>query len=148
MRWSWRASLLPVVLDGLLEGSLVGVAYLALALGGPGSSAPLLLVEFWLAAGIGLIASRWRSRRLARLDAVRAVALLAGLAGWLADPAARDALLTLRDPLAALPIHPAGWLLGIAVLRGAAHEKADVESEVATRAIIYAFVVLTVALLL
>jgi Domain of unknown function (DUF4129) len=148
MRWSSRASLLPVVLDGLLEGSLVGVAYLALALGGPGSSAPLLLVEFWLAAGIGLIASRWRSRRLARLDAVRAVALLAGLAGWLADPAARDALLTLRDPLAALPIHPAGWLLGIAVLRGAAHEKADVESEVATRAIIYAFVVLTVALLL
>jgi hypothetical protein len=148
MRWSWRASLPPVVFDALLEGSLVGVAYLALALGGPGSSAPLLLPEFWLAAGIGLIASRWRSHRLARLDAVRAVALLAGLAGWLADPAARDALLALRDPLAALPIHPAGWLLGIAVLRGAVHEKANVESEVATRAIIYAFGVLTVALLL
>ncbi|HEX7592507.1 MAG TPA: DUF4129 domain-containing protein [Candidatus Limnocylindrales bacterium] len=148
MRWFWRASLLPVVLDGLLEGSLVGVAYLALALGGPGSSAPLLLVEFWLAAGIGLVASRWRSPRLSRLDAARVIALLAGLVGWLADPAARDALLALRDPLAALPIHPAGWLLGIAVLRGAVHEKADVESEVATRAIIYAFVVLTVALLL
>jgi hypothetical protein len=29
MRWFWRADPLPLILDGLLEGSLVGVAYLA-----------------------------------------------------------------------------------------------------------------------
>jgi hypothetical protein len=148
MRWSWRASLPPVVFDALLEGGLVGVAYLALALGGPGSNSPLSLLEFWLAAGIGLIASRWRPPGFSRLDAARVIALLLGLVGWLADPAARDALLALRDPLAALPIHPAGWLLGIAVLRGAAHENADAERETATRAMTYAFPVLAVALLL
>jgi hypothetical protein len=148
MRWSWRASLLPVTFDALLEGSLVGVLYLALALGGPGSSAPLTLIEFWLAAGGGLLVSRWRPRRLKRISWVRALALLCSAAGWLADPAARNSLLALWDPQAALQIHPAGWLLGLAVLRGAAHQKAEVESETAIQAITIAFPVLALALLM
>src|SRR5450759_2319903 len=148
MPWSWRANPLPVVLDALLEGSLVGVPYLALVLAGPGSTAPLSLGEFWLAAGAGLLASRWRPRHLRRVNWVRALALLCGLVGWLADPAARDALLTMHDPFAALQIHPAGWLLGLAVLLGAIHQKAEWESQNATRAVTLAFPVLAVSLLL
>jgi hypothetical protein len=148
MRWSWRASFLPVALDALLEGSLVGVPYLALALDSSGSGAPLALIEFWLAAAAGLVAARWHPKRLARINSVRVLAILAGVAGWLADPAARDALVAMRDPLAALPMHPAGWLLGIAVLRGAAHAKQKDERENATQAITIAFPVLALSLLL
>jgi hypothetical protein len=148
MHWSWRANLLPVVLDALLEGSLVGVPYLALVLAGPGSTAPLLLVEFWLAAGAGLLASRWRPRRLARVSWDWGLALLCGVAGWLAEPAARDALVTMQDPFAAIQIHPAGWLLGLAVLLGAIHRDPKSESQIATRAVTLAFPVLAVSLLL
>ena len=148
MPWSWRANPLPVVLDALLEGSLVGVPYLALVLAGPGSTAPLSLGEFWLAAGAGLLASRWRPRRLTDVNWDRTLALLCGLVGWLADPAARDALLTMHDPFAALQIHPAGWLLGLAVLLGAIHQSAEWESQNATRAVTLAFPVLAVSLLL
>jgi hypothetical protein len=148
MHWSWRANPLPVVLDALLEGSLVGVPYLALVLAGPGSTAPLSLVEFWLAAGAGLLASRWRPRHLTGVNWDRALALLCGVAGWLADSAARDVLVTMHDPLAALQIHPAGWLLGVAVLLGAIHQKPELESQVAPRAVTLAFPVLAVSLLL
>ncbi len=148
MPWSWRANPLPVFFDALLEGSLVGVPYLALVLAGPGSTAPVSLVEFWLAAGAGLLASRWRPRHLRRVNWERTLALLCGAVGWLADPAARGALLTMHDPFAALQIHPAGWLLGLAVLLGAIHQKPEWESENATRAVTLAFPVLAASLLL
>lgn len=148
MHWSWRANLLPIVLDALLEGSLVGVLYLALAPSVPGSTAPLSLVEFWLAAGAGLLASRWHPRRPEGVYWEWALALLCGIAGWLACPSALDALATLRDPFAALQINPAGWLLGLAVLLGAVHQKPELESRNATRALTYAFPVLAVSVLL
>src|ERR1035437_5699634 len=148
MPWSWRANPLPAVLDALLEGSLVGVPYLALVLAGPGSTAPLSLGEFWLAAGAGLLASRRHPRHLRRVNWVRALALLCGLVGWLGGPAARDALLTMHDPFAALQIHPAGWLLGLAVLLGAIHQSAEWESQNATRAVTLAFPLLAASLLL
>ena len=46
MRWYSRADLVPLVLDGLLEGSLVGVGYMALATIGWKSIAPLPFVVF------------------------------------------------------------------------------------------------------
>ena len=148
MRWSSQADIPPVVLDGLLEGSLVGVAYLAIALGGPGSSAPLSLVEFWLAAAAGVALARRRPAWLSHIDAVRALALLAGVAGWLADPAARDALTASKAPWDVLATQPAGWLLGIAVLRGGVHRDVEHESETSTRAITFGLPVLAASLLL
>lgn len=148
MRWSWRADLPPVAFDALLEGSLVGIAYLALATGGPNSSAPLSLVHFWLAAAAGVMLPRLRRGRLRRLASVPVLALLAGAAGWLADPAARAAIVGATDPLAVLAVDPAGWLLGMAVLRGAVHADAEREGETSTQAIAFAFPVLAVSLLL
>ncbi len=142
MRWSWRADLLPLALDGLLEGSLVGVAYAAIALLGASSSAPLSLVEFCPAAVAGLVWARLRPRSTPRVPWIAALAVLAGALGWLVDPAARTTLAALDNPLSALLVHPAGWLLGVAVLRGAAHEHADDEIETSTRALAYAFPVL------
>src|ERR1035437_1946293 len=148
MRWFSRAEIPPVVFDGLLEGSLVGVAYLAIALGGPGSNAPLSLVEFWLAAAAGVVLARWRPAWLSHIGAVRALALLAGVAGWLADPGARDALTASKAPWDVLATQPAGWLLGLAVLRGGVHRDVDHESETSTRAITYGLPVLAASLLL
>lgn len=148
MRWSSRADIPLVVCDGLLEGSLVGVVYLAIALGFPGSNAPLSLVEFWLAASAGVALARRRPAWLSHVDAVRALALLAGVAGWLADPAARDALTASKAPWDVLATQPAGWLLGIAVLRGGAHRDVDHESETSTRAITFGLPVLAASLLL
>jgi hypothetical protein len=148
MRWSWRTDLLPVVLDALLEGSLVGVAYAAIALVGSSSSAPLSLVEFCLVAAAGLVWARLRPREAPRALWIAALALLAAALGWLADPAARAALNTLDGPTSALLIHPAGWLLGVAVLRGAVHEHAEDEIETSTRALAYAFPVLAASWLL
>ena len=148
MRWFSRADIPLVVCDGLLEGSLVGVVYLAFALGGPGSNARLSLVEFWLAAAAGVALARRRPAWLSHIDAVRALALLAGVAGWLADPAARDALTASKLPWDVLATQPAGWLLGIAVLRGGAHRDVDHESETSTRAITFGLPVLAASLLL
>ena len=146
MRWSSRADIPLVICDGLLEGSLVGVVYLAIALGLPGSSAPLSLVEFWLAAAAGVALARRRAAWLSHIDAVRALALLAGVAGWLADPAARDVLTASKLPWDVLATQPAGWLLGIAVLRGGAHRDVDHESETSTRAITFGLPVLAASL--
>jgi len=148
MRWFSRADIPPVVFDGLLEGSLVGVAYLAIALGGPGSNAPLSLVEFWLAAAAGVVLARWRPAWLSHIDAVSALALVVGVAGWLADPGARDALTASKAPWDVLATQPAGWLLGLAVLRGGVHRDVDHESETSTRAITYGLPVLAASLLL
>ena len=78
MRWSWRADPLPVALDALLEGSLVGVPYLAIASGGTSSSAPMSLVEFCLAAAAGLVWARLRPQEAPRALWIGAVALLLG----------------------------------------------------------------------
>ncbi len=148
MPWFSRADILLVVCDGLLEGSLVGVVYLAIALGGPGSNARLSLVEFWVAAAAGVALARRSPAWLPHVDAVRALALVVGVAGWLADPAARDALTASKLPWDVLATQPAGWLLGIAVLRGGAHQDVDHESETSTRAITFGLPVLAASLLL
>ncbi|MGA2512615.1 MAG: DUF4129 domain-containing protein [Candidatus Limnocylindrales bacterium] len=148
MRWSWRADLLPVALDGLFEGSLVGVAYLALAYGSAGSGIPLSLIEFCLAAGAGVVCARLRPRRAPRALWITAFALLAGALGWLADPAARAAMAAHGDLLGTLHLHAAGWLLGVAVIRGSVHEQAADEIEISTRSFAYAFPVLAASWLL
>ncbi len=148
MRWYSRADLLPLVLDGLLEGSLVGVGYMALATIGWKSIAPLPFVVFWVAAAAGLALARLHTAQMRPVVSVPGLVLLAGAVGWLADPAARAAVVALRDPLEALAIHPTGWLLGAAVLRGAAHADTKRESDICTDALTFAFPLLGVSLLL
>jgi len=148
MRWSWRADLLPVALDGLFEGSLVGVAYLAIASGSARPSAPLSLVEFCFAAAAGVVWARLRPREVPRVLWIAAFTLLAGVLGWLADPAARAALTVHADLPGAISVHPAGWLLGVSVIRGVVHEEAADEIETSTRAFAYAFPVLAASWLL
>jgi hypothetical protein len=77
---------------------------------------------------------------------VPAVVMLAGVAGWLAEPTVRDAFRSVLDPMAPLSINPAGWLLGIAALRGAIHADSPRESDIATEAITYSFPILGVSL--
>ena len=52
---------------------------------------------------------------------------LGGLIGWLSSPAALDALRT-QGVFPALAVNPAGWVAGLAVLRGYAHAKLPVSA--------------------
>lgn len=142
MRSFSRADLVPAVLDALLEGSLVGVAYVALyfAAPAPRTPAPLSLAEFVAAAAIGLAWSRlWPRTVRRRLLWLAPAIVTGGLLGWLADPVARGIL---PDLSRALGAHSAGWLVGLAVYRGAAHERGADEIETSSRALAFAFPVL------
>jgi hypothetical protein len=147
MRWFSRADFTALIFAALLEGSLVGVAYLSIAMIGR-DSAPLWLAHFWLAAAAGLLAARLSPGRPWLPISVPLAVVLTGLLGWLADPAVRDAFAHLADPLGAPAIHPVGWLLGIAALRGAMHVDIQRETDISTQAITYAFPILTIALLI
>jgi hypothetical protein len=148
MRWFWRADPLTLVLDGLLEGSLVGVAYLALMTIPSSAPPPLPLFAFWLAAAAGLAAERLESQALRDWISVPALVPLAAVIGWLADPAVRAAIDATANPLDGISLHPAGWLLGLAVLRGAVHADKDRESDTCVDALTYSFPILGAALLL
>jgi hypothetical protein len=119
MRWSWLAELLPGALDALAEGSLLWVGYVALASLGSGR-ARLGPLEFVLVAALGVVASRWAGVQHARRFLLPTLALAAAVVGWIADPVVRETLVG-PDPAAALARHLPGWLLGLALLRGAAH---------------------------
>jgi hypothetical protein len=132
MHWSWRRSLLPAGLDALAEGSLVLVIYVALVNVPPGGQLPLGLVEYLLAAAVGVALVRSTQRGMGRFLVLGAAVLGAGCLGWLADPLARATLLA-RGLGPALAIGLPGWLLGISVLRGAAHEDPAVDASVTSR---------------
>ena len=147
MRWFWRADPPTLLLDGLLEGSLVCAAYLVLALGWS-TNAPLPLPVFWLAATAGLLSARQPRSRWRDFFSVGALTIVAGLIGWLWDDGARQALLSRADPATVLGAHWAGWILGIAVLRGAVHSDTRWESEISSDAITYSLPILAFALVL
>ncbi len=119
MRWSWPAELLPSALDALAEGSLLWVGYVALASLGSGR-ARLGPLEFVLVAALGVMASRWAASQPASRLLLPTLAVATAVMGWVADPLVRATLVG-SDPAAALARHLPGWLLGLALLRGAAH---------------------------
>ena len=124
MRWSWPADLLPATLDAIAEGSLVWVVYLTFAVSGTGGS-HLGPIEFAIAAALGLVAARRSASGHSPRAAIYVLAVLAGIAGWLGDPAVRSTVASV-GPALALGRHVPGWLLGMALLRGAVHrEPAD-----------------------
>lgn len=152
MRWFSRADLLPAALDALAEGSLLWLVYVTFAVSGSAGS-HLGLLEFALAAALGLVLVRRSAPGRRTRAGILAVAAIAGCAGWLADPAVR-ATIAAGGPLAvsggsvagtggtpglaagtagqvaAVARHVPGWLLGVAVLRGAAHAEAGDDDRV------------------
>ncbi|MFZ5852942.1 MAG: DUF4129 domain-containing protein [Chloroflexota bacterium] len=109
---------LPGAATALAEAAWLAVvsSAVSLALHDP---AGLGLWSFALAAGAGLLIVRHSPSRWVPPLVVGA-AVLGGAVGWLADERAR-ALLGQGSLEAALASHPAGWLAGIALWRGARH---------------------------
>ncbi len=81
----------------------------------------------------GVAAARVLGRRLGRRWPVVALLLIAiaSIVGWLASPAARDALREGLGP--ALTAHPAGLLAGLALLRGFAHARLPLVEDTVAR---------------
>lgn len=117
----------------LAEGGWLAVVYAA-AQALAGSTPHIGPLELALLAWIGMSWARRRSLRFAEADAfgLPLLAVLGAAAGWFLAPEVRGALIDGRL-VAALGHHPAGWLAGIAVLRGAAHRAANEESQVQQR---------------
>ncbi|HEU4862301.1 MAG TPA: hypothetical protein VFU44_00850 [Candidatus Limnocylindria bacterium] len=124
MPWSSAADrfvgwLLPV-LAVVAEGALLAVVYVAVETT-IDHRAPLLGV-FELAAAAGatayLVHRRWIDPDDDPLRFLVWLALL-GLVGWLWDADVRRLLLA-GDPVSAFPLHPGGWLMVVAGMRGVA----------------------------
>jgi hypothetical protein len=126
-------------LDAVVEGSWIALVYVVIELGPAHGAAAVGVPAFVFAAAVGVAWARWvdrgtRHERWAWVPWV--LALAAGAAGWLADPATRAALASagvdgagLAPAESAVSTNVAGWLLGLAVLRGATHEPGAVDDE-------------------
>lgn len=119
----------PDVLAMVAEGAWIAAVYAVVeaASHGPMTLGPLTLA---LAAGAGLVVARRFAPILGDRWPRTALALVAvaGIVGWLVEPAALGGLVQL-DPGAALRAHPGGFLAGLAFFRGFAYA-APVGSEV------------------
>jgi hypothetical protein len=128
MRWFWRADLPTLAIDSLLEGSLVAVIYLAVTpFTRPATALPL--AAFWLTAAAGLAIARLSARWWRLENTVPLLVVLVGAGGLYLE-------------------RGAGFLLGLALLRGALHVDSDHESDVSVDAVTYAFPVIAFALLM
>lgn len=122
MRSPWPADrvlgwLLPT-LAIVAEGAFLAVFYVAIETAVDHRQPLLGTLELALAAGIAalLVHRRWLDPDI---DFGRFLALLAalGLVGWLWDDRVRETLLA-GDPLTAITLHPGGWLMVVAGMRG------------------------------
>jgi len=118
-------------LDAVVEGAWVSLVYVAIQLGPVHGDAVLGPAAFVVAAAVGVAWARWvqRADRHVRWGwTIWAIALAAGIGGWLCDPATRAAVMPAGGGFggfAGLEVAAAtnvgGWLLGLAILRGATH---------------------------
>ena len=119
---SWRAErylgwLLPVFAI-VAEGAFIAVVYIAVEVAIDHRPPLLGTFEFAMAAGIAAATVR-RGWIDPDTDALRFLLLLGalGFVGWMWDADVRELVLN-GDPLAAVPLHPGGWLLLVAGMRG------------------------------
>jgi Domain of unknown function (DUF4129) len=112
---------LPGALAALAEGAWVSVVAALIAAVGH-ETAQLGPVGFAVSAVGGLVAARALGTRQGWPTLTLLLTVAAALIGWLADPFARSALVSL-DLGGAVAHHPAGWLCGLAFLRGSAHAR-------------------------
>jgi hypothetical protein len=115
-------------LDALVEGSWIALVYVTLQVALAHAPAALGPLAFAVAAGMGLAWSRAARGRAAGPGVGAALALATGLVGWLADPAAREGLVSAAAGTGgfdafetAVTTNAAGWLLALAFVRGAGH---------------------------
>lgn len=133
MRSSWAVRALLPAAQVLAEGGWLAVVYAAaqaLSQGTP-HIGPL---ELALLAWAGMAWARrsgWRSPE-ADASGLPLLMLLGAAAGWFLAPEVRAALFD-GHLVDALGLHPAGWLAGVAVLRGSAHSAVSEEPHVQQR---------------
>lgn len=123
--------LLPV-LAILAEGALLAVVYAAVETSIDRRPPLLGPFEFAVAAGVAALAvhRRWLDPDE---DPLRFLGLLAalGLVGWMWDDTVRELVLS-GDPVAALSLHPGGWLAVVAGMRGTGRG-VDIDDRAMTR---------------
>jgi hypothetical protein len=100
------------------EGAFIAVVYVAVEVAIDHRPPLLGTFEFALAAGVAAAIVR-RGWIDPDVDAGRFLLLLGalGFIGWMWDADVRELVLA-GDPLAAIPLHPGGWLLLVAGMRG------------------------------
>lgn len=139
MRWfspadrliGWALPVLAIV----TEGALLAVIYIAVETA-IDHRVPLL-GTFELAAAAGVVAlAVHRGWIDPDTEPVRFLGLLAvlGAVGWMWDDAVRE-LIFRGDPAAALPLHPGGWLMVVAGMRGVGRG-IDIDDRALTRLVL------------
>lgn len=133
---AWPESAVAVVAACSLEAAWITLLYITVTALATRDGGPLSLLTFALAALLGLLLSRWIGvdRRDRDRTFLAAVAIGVALAGWLV-PLGFDAARVIAQPYALLEMHPAGLLLGLAVIRGSAHMSARDDERLAEIAI-------------
>ena len=139
---------MPLVLAALAEAAWVAVLYALLqaAVHEPGL---IGLAGLLVAALFGV----WAVRRVAPRTGARwprvatALVCAAAIAGWLLGPGVLGELAAGRV-LAAIELHPGGFLAGLAVLRGIAHRSAEGSEQALNRLVMVGTPLLVVPLLL
>jgi hypothetical protein len=140
--WSVRV-LLPAAVS-LAEGSWLAVAYAALQ-AGAGEVAHIGPIEMGALVAAGTAWSRrqrWRSPT-AEAVGLPLLALLAGVFGWLLDPAVRAALIE-GSLLNGLSLHVTGWLAALAFWRGDAHRSREDDAVIEHRLLQWAIPALAI----
>jgi hypothetical protein len=136
MRWNaWPEAALAMLAACSLEAAWITLAYVTIQ-GLARVPAPLTIVAFAGAAFIGTLGVRWLTRHPGLPDRtpLAAIVVVAALIGWLA-PLGTDAVHVFDEPVALLELHPGGILVGLAVLRGAAHVTRDDDERIADLAL-------------
>ena len=114
-----------------LEAAWITLLYIligSLAIDAPG---PLPIIAFAGAVLVGLGFARWSARDERSIRTPVAILVVgAVIVGWLL-PLGAAATRLIESPIAVLELHPGGFLLGLAVLRGTAHVTADDDERIA-----------------
>lgn len=129
---AWADQVLAIVAACGLEAAWISLAYVAIQAFASQGSARLSLVAFAAAALVGLLFARWAAPRDVRSygTIIGVAAVVTALAGWL-TPIGGAAESVVANPILVLEQHPGGLLLGLAVVRGAAHVTPEDDERIA-----------------